>query len=1235
MGTLDELLTINDDDFEHLVVLYLRRREPALRGLIHTGLNAEGKPIKCPVDAVLEVVGPPRTLIHVAATIHKPKEIKRKWLGGKKGKYEEPGDIAKASTEFAKWPTTLESKQKLYLAWNHPLENDVQLYRDVKARCESLNMEVDVIEASQLVDFLDHDPEGQYLREEFLKIDALRLSESLLRKIAARSLHFHRQTFGAFARQGRIEIQRDASSRLEQVITRGSSGLIGLAAPSGAGKSTLIHQCGVKLNADDVFCFWVPAEDLESNISPATLLLRVFRRFHPALNEHAGEDALEIAEESFSELILLVDDVNRLSSPHEALEAMRMCSRFDAGESKKENQPRIRFVVPMWPSRLTEQPAEERRDWDIVQLDFYSRDERKVLAGAESASQEADVLLMLDNLGGDPFLCELALSSLARHTLSPRASRSAIIPRIVDDLLTIATAEAARSRNDATQDQFSAALDRLVECALNLDDPEPSWDVLAEILGERDSGLLLGLSKTNRVGWVEERLSGSFWRWKHDRLRDALIGRWLAGHACSIFSVDGTATKLIPLMTIPGIAEAWGWAFAFTDSAFHCRLIDMLGKHQPLALASSSALIEFDKNEVESQLVNNLRHVLEGYSLSTDRFVESPRWPVLHRLTQTNNPLVIQITENSERNWHINFGRFRNGETHAGLRLMERFFSPLRINFPLLERATEEYARLHENRRTEIATQLLEELQDPTSLIPVLGLCGYLRWEELSDLAWNAWNAVGEDDKQRALLALIWALSRCGSQRDQPRLEEALLRARMWSNEDEIEGNTNHASERYRKFVEPLHFMLSTEITEAASETIARVATTHDDLRSNMLYVLRGIDMPATMEAYVRLTAEFGGSWRDQIEASESHDNSGRHRRETVPVKQSTRDRLWQMIEGNEPHDVRKVALWHWKRFVLSEDLKKLQSINENDAVFDEILQVRLRLRDHTAAPLLLHRIDVQPGAWLPYCYLLYNEQGLADALFKNLETALQADPIERQYVERIPQNLPADGIRRLLAEKRDLLVSKPGMWNSLWRSDVPEALEFLRQVFSDADSKDLERFATGSGNSYPVSERMLDVVAPVLHRFSEASHYWLITLFINAGRADSLESHGLERKVRAFKGQLRCWLNEADGRKVLNAAARSVPYGPQDVRRSANYFDIERQSNSLSFDSRKVLRKWIEATKKPNNVVVAGMLLAQIGTGEDLQWWYQLEPDRDAAAHEIWSDSIYILRRRRWQKHD
>ncbi len=69
--------------FETLAVVYMERRWPELRGLIQTGINPEGMPVVCPVDALRTVpIGDgTQKLALLAATTTADEELPRKWLG--------------------------------------------------------------------------------------------------------------------------------------------------------------------------------------------------------------------------------------------------------------------------------------------------------------------------------------------------------------------------------------------------------------------------------------------------------------------------------------------------------------------------------------------------------------------------------------------------------------------------------------------------------------------------------------------------------------------------------------------------------------------------------------------------------------------------------------------------------------------------------------------------------------------------------------------------------------------------------------------------------------------------------------------------------------------------------------------------------------------------------------------------------------------------------------------------
>lgn len=103
----------------------------------------------------------------------------------------------------------------------------------------------------------------------------------------------------------------------------------------------------------------------------------------------------------------------------------------------------------------------------------------------------------------------------------------------------------------------------------------------------------------------------------------------------------------------------------------------------------------------------------------------------------------------------------------------------------------------------------------------------------------------------------------------------------------------------------------------------------------------------------------------------------------------------------------------------------------------------------------------------------------------------------------------------------------------------------------------------------------------------------------------------------------------------MLNDAARVVPLGVQQVKRTDNFYEIRSRSKKVSFDARAMLKRWLGQSPEPNKLIVAAMLLSSLGTGDDVEWWEGLEPDRSGAAYEPWSNTFYMLRRRRWQKHD
>ena len=142
----------------------------------------------------------------IAATTTNSKKLRAKWLaplpnedtiskgtGTKSGRSKkiptrpDEGDMTKAAKQVASLreenPT---ASFILYLATNRALSSDLE--KAARRTGEAAGLEVRFLEQSQLRDFLDAQPVGQWLRQEHLGIEADQVSLPLLKKLCEENL---------------------------------------------------------------------------------------------------------------------------------------------------------------------------------------------------------------------------------------------------------------------------------------------------------------------------------------------------------------------------------------------------------------------------------------------------------------------------------------------------------------------------------------------------------------------------------------------------------------------------------------------------------------------------------------------------------------------------------------------------------------------------------------------------------------------------------------------------------------------------------------------------------------------------------------------------------------------------------------------------------------------------------------------------------------------------------------
>lgn len=194
--TIVKLAEITDEGLFERIATAVLRLDPEYEGIAHTGINADGKTRKSPVDGLRFIGENGDRLIVAHHTITAADALERKWLldpatvarrPGSKSPPSPAGDALKSfeivRQERAGAPTL---SATLILATNQ--EPDEALIRKVVPAGRAENVTVDVWTRSRIASRLDTDPRGQIIRRKLLMIGEELLSRELLLELSRRSV---------------------------------------------------------------------------------------------------------------------------------------------------------------------------------------------------------------------------------------------------------------------------------------------------------------------------------------------------------------------------------------------------------------------------------------------------------------------------------------------------------------------------------------------------------------------------------------------------------------------------------------------------------------------------------------------------------------------------------------------------------------------------------------------------------------------------------------------------------------------------------------------------------------------------------------------------------------------------------------------------------------------------------------------------------------------------------------
>ena len=1028
MTTAEALERMGDaGEFEILALRALRILDEDCRAVIHLGVNPQGKTIPNPVDGFCLVPGtnPPKYVL-TAFTLCKNAELKRKWLfdgtavacgarpkSRSSARSREDGDLVKAARYAVKLQEATPNAQFIvYLCTNRI--PGTELMGEVYSKANAFGMEARFLELSRLRDFLDSSPEGQWLRQEHLGVEADQLSLSLLRRLSRAIL----DRYGAellLSNPANI-VQTSAGQEARRAIRQPNLFINALVGQTGVGKTVVafdtlrqhIHAEGVGV--------WISGEIAERASTLPEAVEEVLRTSHPRLQKGAGQTAVRFGTVE-SPFIVIIDDLNRSSRASQLIQKIVGWARIAQGRdnSGKAQPSSVRLLCPIWDSnyRLNRHLLEPT-DWLGVQtVGRMLRTEsveclRVALGSLASRFNDAELADFAEALNDDAILLGLFAEDLIRQ---PEPNPSALAQDVIGRLVERAVNELA-ARSGVAVAQYKFALSLISSEMIRRKSLYPQWTELENWLKSRQhvATLLSEMAGQDAFCRVSSLDGNDKFQFRHDRI----LEHHLRAALCEMLSQNDPPDDSVwdPFFT-PHLA----WALGSGTQA--SSILELAVRRNPVALVAAIEHLSSMPSQDAREVVAKARGWLEAVSQA----LPSVRDDAYGVLAGIESPYLLDLTEGLETDQRLLFARLRNGDVAAGARALAEEFYPA-IRHPWLEALIRQAKFRHgpelERRLIELLAQ--KDLDDPV-LSGALVLAGYLGESQLATAVRGAWENAQERD--RFLLETLWASLRCSNSDPEQYLSPVL--GAILDLEDE--GHGAHLSDR-QMLLQEIRFSARHGFGEEVLRFLAELGKTEEYL-GIVTAILDPIDHPIAVEFVVRRLALLSHRAKEQGRfspwATMWSDRWTRGEGEgPIPLSQASTEAmrsLWQ--DETNPDWLREYALDVWAK--IKGDLPHLRSISQKSALYNTALWHRALRGDQTTASEVAKQLD-KNNWWLRLAPKIWGNE-MAEVVDYQLSLAQPDDnPWNDRYysLSEVLRDIPVRDGERLLLKHWQYLSHKP-----------------------------------------------------------------------------------------------------------------------------------------------------------------------------------------------------------------
>lgn len=905
--------------FERLASDVLRFAEPEIyKSISHQGMNPQGKTIKAPLDNVgWSYVNGENRVIAVAHTTTSRNDLETKWLRDldnvtpRKGKNPtgNDGDLVKAIKELVKirqGNTDLKARLALMCNSEEPQAIRIQAHQLASKH----DIELEIWSNSRIASFLDIDPNGQTIRYKYFDVLPTVLSyEELLRIGGLSTLHLN------FKQELFVERDDIKFQSLNLVI-----------GTSGSGKTTICTNHILKKLGKRQPVLVLREENIQNSLNLDEAIEKELLRYSDRLIKECGRKALELCS-SGNPLILLIEDINNTNNAEQLIEKIN---------SWANNEKRINILCPVWHQKISTLSLKLKEElskngFSYLYLDNYTDEQALEALQKRCQLDEVDIddltlKHIAKQVGNDPLLLDLF-----------NYREDGATDKILEDFVAN-TLEKIANQKEKFRDDLEKTLLKSISYSIFNKVNVVNLNQLSNFLSRDEKSDLRNILDDGGIIRLDEKNNIIF---RHDKIKFLLMAQAIQ-HTLE-------AEEYLEFLTDPYFSETVGLSCFL--AALDVKQLDLLTQHNFLigiytyyySIKSNSEYSNTCLIAISNWLTNEENKKL---GKSTLRFKSLT---ILNELVHPSVSKLLKLYPKQDRQHLFYECGFKNGNLIDGIRWI-RFF-PFEVNYlqvPLVINFVEKKYKNNLNIKIfELLKDKNTDIDIVNSLFVLIGYIGDNAYLEAIKIAID-----NIEEKEKDYLYIFWVLSRICDESSVELLDRVL---NYWNNlseeEDQYQSSPKSSFTMYT-----LDFKFKYYLPTQSSIDYLLNYANKSDLKNYILWLLRLVDHPDVLEAQVNKLADWdkkgSHTWRliadDVVRAFE----------EGKPLCQSSKNRLKEIfINGKNDSFVRKHALSIWVSSPDDGDLEILQTISNEDEIYDRFLMAKAQYKDLSIVDQLVGKI--------------------------------------------------------------------------------------------------------------------------------------------------------------------------------------------------------------------------------------------------------------------------------------